>query len=529
MSGARRLAIAVAVLAGAAVCVPGACANITGSVTDATGVPLVDASIGVVDAVGENTWHAASDTTGHFSLNLSTASPAAAVFPVTLYISYSDRCAEGPRPALTMTITADGAVAPPVVFAVNPFCSLIGESFAFYPTDASAYADSAAGRIISPPGGVAYLHLQIPDRSSGIALSYAGAVIGAYPNGAAARVTAPAATGSGPLSLAFTVDGVASTRPLGALTVTGGAPPLAASPAGTDIELALDISGSMATSDPRYLRKAAVHDLVERAGPTDRLGAFAFDDQIDPLFDLQRVTAANAASLATLGDRGVTERGGTDFSAAFAHAYDALTAPAVTDPARRKYVILLTDGSQSAGIYDNSHLLLAGNASGRPWPICVVQLARRLEIDDVALLKRIAAETGGLYTAATTPGDLSGALDRCLGGATGSPAVRTKVVTFSKPGSSRQVAAKLAGGLASAAFRVDYSRGAKLSLVLLDPRARTHTLGAPGAGVTVKHSATAVSFRVSRPAVGTWRLVLTATSLVSGRFVAHVRITPVAA
>jgi hypothetical protein len=529
VSAVRRRILLATLLAASAVCTPAASAAITGTVLDTRGAPVSGAVIGFVDATGQNDWRTSTDLVGHFTLNVSTAAPGPVVFPGTLYVSFSDRCTQGTYPSTQIPVAADGAAVGPVTFAVNAFCSLTAPMFGFHPPeDATAYVDPDAGRVISAPGGVAWLRLQIPDASTGNTVTYAGAPIGGYGTGGYAKLTAPATPGSGPMSVTFTADGVTATRLLGTLTVTGGTP-LPVSSAGADFEVALDVSGSMATADTQALRKTALHDLLDRARPGDRLGAFAFDAQADPIFTLQPITPANAGSLATLGDRAIAERGATDFDVAFAQASADLTAPGAYDPARPKVVILLTDGSESADAYGNTHLLLAGNPTGRPWPVCVVQMAPRFEAGDVALLRRFSGETAGVYTAVTAPADVPGALDRCLGRSGAGPAVTTRAVTFTRPGTSRQVTTKLAAGLASAAFRADFARGGKLTPVLIDPNGRRHTVTAPGSGIVYKHSATASAFQVRRPAAGTWKLVLTAKALVSGKLSAHIRVTQVKA
>ena len=147
---------------------------------------------------------------------------------------------------------------------------------------------------------------------------------------------------------------------IGAIT----APPATSS--GVDVEVVIDISGSMSGTDPQFLRKDAMRALLGLVSKGDRLGAVAFDDEFEPVFDLQSVTDANSGALATLADQHILNRGGTDYNVAFTKGYEGLTLPAVYSPARPKYVIFLTDGAHNASDYNNGHLLMAANPTGRP-------------------------------------------------------------------------------------------------------------------------------------------------------------------
>ena len=55
---------------------------------------------------------------------------------------------------------------------------------------------------------------------------------------------------------------------------------------------------------------------------------------------------------------------------------------------------------------------MAANPTGRPWPVCAVQLGAQFQPADVARLKRIAAETGGQYATAQTNTALTRRLPR---------------------------------------------------------------------------------------------------------------------
>ena len=91
----------------------------------------------------------------------------------------------------------------------------------------------------------------------------------------------------------------------------------------------MDISGSMSGTDPQYLRKDAMRALLGLVSKGDRLGAVAFDDEFEPVFDLQPVTDANSKELGRLADQHILNRGGTDYNIGFAKGYEGFTTPAV--------------------------------------------------------------------------------------------------------------------------------------------------------------------------------------------------------
>jgi hypothetical protein len=306
---------------------------------------------------------------------------------------------------------------------------------------------------------------------------------------------------------------------IGAIT----APPATSS--GVDVEVVIDISGSMSGTDPQFLRKDAMRALLGLVGKSDRLGAVGFDDKFEPIFDLQAVSDGNSGALAALADQHILDRGGTDYNVAFAQAYGALTLPAVYDPARPKYVIFLTDGGHNAGDYDNGHLLMAANPTGRPWPVCAIQLGKAFQPEDVARLKRIAAETGGEYATAAGNTALSDDFRRCLGAATNQTTIVDRNVTFTATGKARTLTRKLAAGYAVAKFFVSFTPGGKLVPVLVDPSGKRHTPGSPGRNVVFRHSGTFSLFKVLKPKRGSWSVVMTPKLLVQGRLAARVSVT----
>src|SRR4029079_19061146 len=132
-------------------------------------------------------------------------------------------------------------------------------------------------------------------------------------NGYSAQITAPGAGGSGVLTASYAVDCGPLARTFGTLVVIGAitAPP--ATSGGVDIEVVVDISGSMSGTDPQFLRKDAMRALLGLVGKKHWLGAVGCDAECEPVFDLQGVTDANSGALASLADQHILDRGGTDY------------------------------------------------------------------------------------------------------------------------------------------------------------------------------------------------------------------------
>jgi hypothetical protein len=525
----RRVGIIAAALGVFAAFAPAVSADITGAVTSGAGSPLYSIYVRAVDATGASVTSDYTDGAGQYSLYISTSTPPA--FPLTITYQYDDPCLPYTSAPLTATqaAAADGAVLPTMGMAALEFCAASSSNFGSTAPPSSAYTDPAGGRVLIPAGGIGYLRLPIPSTATGLTVLYNGGAIGGSTgstySGYYAQITAPAAGGSGALSATYAINGVPQSRTFATLVVIGqvSAPP--ASSAGVDIEVVIDISGSMSGTDPQFLRKDAMRALLGLVGKNDRLGAVGFDDAFEPVFDLQSVTDANSGPLAQLADQHILDRGGTDYNIAFAKGYEALTLPAVYNPARAKYVIFLTDGAHNASDYNNGHLLMAANPTGRPWPVCAVQLGSQFQPADVERLKRIAAETGGQYATAQSNTALSDAFRRCLGTATNQRTIVDTNVTFKALGKAKRVTKKIIGKFSVAKFFVSFTPGGKLIPVLIDPKGVKHTPGSPGKNVVFRRSGTFYLFKVLRPKQGKWAVVMTPKLLVSGALAARVSVT----
>lgn len=195
---------------------------------------------------------------------------------------------------------------------------------------------------------------------------------------------------------------------------------------GIDIQLVLDVSGSMAAEDFRPLNRIEVAKellrefIASRSG--DRLGLVVFAGTartLSPLTADRRMLAelVDSIELHTLPD-------GTAIGMGLAHAAARLRA----GEGESRVVVLVTDGINNAGEIDpvtaaalckglglRVHTVAVGREGRVPLPVPVRDAegklveTRRMQVElgvDEALLRDIAAQTGGRFYMATDPGAL---------------------------------------------------------------------------------------------------------------------------
>jgi VWA domain-containing protein len=503
-------------------------ADITGTVTNTIGVPLTDARVEVRDAAGSFVDSEYTNAAGQYTITTS-AIGSSSVAPFTLKATLTDTCRDFSAKEAPAGPVADGAPGVPsvanLVLDVLDFCAP-----SYTPSgapDPTGIVDTLGRRLIVPPGGLVYLRVvALPSDAANLQVQLAdGTAIGGSASDASAiAVTAPAAGYDGPVNLFFTSGGVLLSRGLGTLTSRAITPPLPL-PGPIDIEAIVDLSGSMTGTDPTNVRKDAVNLLLDLARPLDRTGAVGFSSDFKAIFDSTVITGAASVvnSLKAAANRAIDSSGGTDYNIGMDKAYEALTGPGV-DPNRQKAIIFLTDGAHG-GPYLNGHLRFAVNASGRPWPVCAIQLGNPTSFQpaDVARLKRIAAETGGQYFATTTAAQLPDIYFRCFGRTTGQKTLQSKVFTYTA-GQQRSFKQKLAGGLPSATFFVGWGAG-RYQLQLVDPKGNAHTRAKPGKGFSFHGGASFGFFKVNKPRAGLWRLRVQALKLTVARDRARTTIT----
>lgn len=499
-SASRRLARRAAVLAGAvALCAAGtAQANVTGVVTNSAGVPLPGVRVASTEGDGSIGPSATTDANGAYTLSTFSFT----TFPLTATASISDSCRDFASAQLTSPAAgglADGAAQN---FVLDPylFCSA-----GFPPSgspDPTGNAWPERGQVLSGPGGVTYLRVLAPFGAPSYALTLAdGTVVGSGTSPSSVTLTAPAANYNGPLNLAYTDDGIAVNRTIA--TLVSGKVVNAKPPAGVfDLAAIVDVSGSMSGADPTFRRKDAVQLLVDLAGQGDRLVGTGFDDAFVDIFP--RTTIAGNATknaLKRLARQRIVNRGGTDYTVGFSNAFTALSAEPL-NPQVPKGAIFLTDGAHN-GTYDNAHLRFAFNGTGRTWPVCVVQLGKSFSASDTARLKRIAADTGGIFRAAPTNTELESLYFQCRGQTSGATTLLKKTNTF-RVGQKRTFTRRITKGQRKATFFVSWGVG-KYQLRLTQPGGKVFTRSS-GKKVRLVRGRAFSFFEVTAPKAGRWSL-----------------------
>jgi len=123
-----------------------------------------------------------------------------------------------------------------------------------------------------------------------------------------------------------------------------------------DVVCVIDKSGSM-RGEPLEAVKAAVAHLLRLAGPDDRIGVVAFDDEVELVLALDHHESDRAIARV----RAIKSRGMTNLSGGWLKGIEMLEASARTDALRR--VIVLTDGQANRGETDPDRLAgIAGAA-----------------------------------------------------------------------------------------------------------------------------------------------------------------------
>ena len=499
-STGRRLARRSAALAGVlTLCATGtAHADITGTVTNATGFPVPDASIRVTGSAGAFADFVTTDVNGAY--RVLTTSLTADPPPFTVAATYSDSCKPFASSSLSSTSgpIVDGAVQNFTLDAA-PFCAS-GSAL-----EATGNLWPERGQVLSGAGGVTYLRVLAPSSASGFSLTLAdGTVVGTGTSYFELTLTAPAAAYNGALNLSYTEDGAVVTRALGTLIsgpVANPNPPSGV----TDLAAIVDISGSMASEDPTFRRKDAVQLLIDLAGQGDRVVGTGFDDAFTEIFP--RTTIAGQAgknALKRLARARIVNDGGTDYNIGIASAFDALAADPLT-PATPKAAIFLTDGAHN-GTYDNAHLRFAFNGTGKSWPICVVQLGSGFAAEDTARLKRIARETGGVYQSTPNNTELENLYFQCRGKTSGATTLLKRTSVF-RIGQSKTFSRSIKKNQRKATFFVSWGVG-KYRLQAVQPGGTILTRSV-GKRVRLVRGKTFSFFEVQKPKAGLWRLNVT--------------------
>jgi hypothetical protein len=494
-----RLVVRSALLAGLlTLCASGtALADVTGTVTNSAGVPVPGASVRATEADGSFADSDTTDANGAYALTFfGTPTP-----PFNITASVSDSCRPFDQSNLSSTVNGVGDN---VVqnFTLDPFFFCAPSFTPSGQAEATGNTWPERGQVLSPPGGITYLRVLAPFSATNFVLTLAdGTPVGGGTDDNLLTLTAPAAY-NGPLNLTYTDAGATTTRTIATLIagkVVNPNPPSGP----TDLAAIVDISGSMAGTDPTFRRKDAVQLLIDLADQGDRLVGTGFDDAFTEIFP--RTTIAGNATknqLKSLARRRIVNDGGTNYNVGLGAAFDALAADPL-NPNTPKAAIFLTDGANGS-TYNNAHLRFAFNGTGRAWPICVVRLGSSgFSPADVARLRRIARETGGVYSATPTNSQLEDLYFQCRGRTSGATTLLKRTATF-KVGQTKTFSRKIKKNQRKATFFVSFGQG-KYRIIAIQPGGKTFRKST-GKKVRLVRGKTFSFIEVLQPKAGLWRV-----------------------
>jgi hypothetical protein len=477
-------------------------ADVTGTVTTPGGTPLPGVSVRAVESVGGSFVDSTTtNANGQYTLDVNEAFDTA---PFNVDASLFDSCKPSGQTSLATgaSLIPDGAVQN---FALDAslFCA------AFKPFNAPEPTGNVwpeRGQVLAGPGGVAYIRVLAASAPAGYALTLQdGTNVGGGTDDTVLTLTAPATPYSGPLNLVYTdSDGIAVNRQVATLLsgpVVNPNPPAGPS----DLAAIVDISGSMSGADPTFRRKDAVQLLVDLSNQGDRIVGTGFDDAFTEIFP--RTTIAGEAAkngLKRLARQRIVNDGGTDYDIGIGSAFGALAADPL-NPQVPKAAIFLTDGAHN-GTYQNAHLRFAFNGTGRSWPICVVQLGSGFAATDTARLKRIARETGGVYSATPNNTELENLYFQCRGRTSGASTLLKRTATY-KVGQTRTYSRKVKKAQRRATFFVSWGVG-RYRLQVIQPGGKAYTRSI-GKRVRLVRGKTFQFFQIQNPRAGLWRVRVT--------------------
>lgn len=507
----RRRALWAALAAAGTLGASAATANgeISGSVVGANGAPLSSADVELRDNDGDTT-RTTSDARGEFRFSSSRISRLSGP-PFTISASETDRCRPFSDPDRTVAGTSvpvgDPAAGLVLAVPVRTFCQADPPSDA---PNATAFVDPTTGTVLSRPRGIGYLDVTVPREAENVTVALAdgtdlGATTEVGSRGAEVPIRTPRTPYNGDLIMRYTADGVVKEFTLGRLLSAPRSRPLP-TPGNFDLAAIVDLSGSMSSTDPENRRLDATHLLIELASPGDRLLAQGFDNEARPIFRRLPVRNANRSALRAAARRNITNNGGTDYNAAFAAAYEKLTEHPL-GPRIPKAAVFLTDGGHNSGAYANGHLRFALNPSGRPWPVCVVQLGNSFDREDVIRLRRIAADTGGTFLRAPTNVQLESLYFQCRGTSAGARTLVRRSNVF-RIGQSRGFGSIVRPRQARATFFTSWTEG-RYRVRLFQPGRRAPYVRSIGNRVRLVKGRTFQYFQVVNPRPGRWRMVVT--------------------
>lgn len=495
--------------AGAALCVAVAASpalgDIGGRVTTLAGAPLDGATVTLTDAAAAQVGTATADATGAYSF--ATTLLAGKTAPFTLRATASDPCRIAPE-ATVRSASATGAAdasTQNLSVDVTELCAA-----AFDPLrPASAFVDSASRRVLAGPGSIAYLRTPIPALATGVEVRMSNGTVISQPPAIAGVVPiiAPTTPYSGPLTLAYSINGSPVTRTLGDMTSGVVTPPPPKRP--LDVVAAIPLAGVATLPDGVGAAADWVGLSAQLTRPADQLAAFGFDTGVKPVFDLGPVTGPVGKQLvediaaATLSL--TTAINSPD--QAFSQARRMLTVPGANQ-SRRRLVIYVSTLDTTSAPSANAHLQLAFNGTSSPWPVCAIGVGRRLAPAEATRLRRIALDTGGTFIQAPFSRDVPDRMLACRAAGAGDTTMAQWSATLTKR--VKQTRMTVPAGRALTVLVSQDPLSTRPAMTLVDPAGKSHSSAKPGSGVTFVLRPSYTLVTVAKAAKGTWAVRLNA-------------------
>src|SRR6059058_1451765 len=181
-----------------------------------------------------------------------------------------------------------------------------------------------------------------------------------------------------------------------------------------DVVLAIDSSGSMVWNDPSNLRISSAQEYMRNLIPPDRVASIDFDDQAH----FTRANVGGAAHLLNYGPNGelmyispqsdlttIDSSGSTNWGAAIKIANDEFVAHGI--PAHAWNLIVLTDGQNTCCPTgsDGDAQALSESLRAKALGVTIYMIGLGADLNE-ALMKTVAANTGGTYYHAVTANDI---------------------------------------------------------------------------------------------------------------------------
>ncbi|KUO50527.1 MAG: hypothetical protein APF76_07720 [Desulfitibacter sp. BRH_c19] len=188
------------------------------------------------------------------------------------------------------------------------------------------------------------------------------------------------------------------------------------------VVLIIDISGSMADTDPQRLRETAANIFIDLLSQDDYLGIITFDDRIEVVVPIQKVASnSNKEVIKNTLSGKPDQRGNTDYTGAFEAAYDQLQQLDQED--LRPVVIFLTDGEPNPDsrrsndtafmkTYMESMWETVTNFTLQRYPIYSVAFSNEIDPD---IINKISMDTKAEAYILDTPSDLAHTFYNLLG------------------------------------------------------------------------------------------------------------------